>query len=102
MAMTVRNKETEAMIRSLGERWRLGPSAVVRRLAQEELARAGTVSPAEFERRMNRWDELMAMVPEFTETEKQAMQYELDHMYDYLAEETPDQAPDAAKNVAAE
>ena len=87
MAITIRNKETEAMIGRLGLRWGLGPSAVVKRLAEEELARAGTVPPEEFERRMKLWDELMPMVPEFTEEEKREMQYEMDHMYDYLDEE---------------
>lgn len=97
MALTIRNSHTESMIRRLGERWRLGPSAVVRRLAEQELAREGVVSPAEYERRMKGWDELMAIVPEFTEAEKQEMQYELDHIYDYLDEEA-----DPKRNEAAE
>jgi hypothetical protein len=87
MAITIRNKETEAMLRRLGLKWGAGPSGVVKRLAEEELARAGTVTPEELERRMKLWDELMAMVPEFTEQEKREMQYEMDHMYDYLDEE---------------
>lgn len=90
MAITIRNKETEAMISQLGERWGTGPSAVVRRLVEQELARGGKVATAEFERRMKMWDEVMAIVPELTEAEKRDMQYELDHMYDYLDEE-PDQ-----------
>lgn len=102
MAITIRNKETEAMIRKLGERWRLGPSAVVRRLAEKSLgeAKPGTVSAEEFERRMRAWDDLMAMVPEFTEEEKQAMQYEMDHMYDYLDEDPVNETD--SKSQAAE
>lgn len=97
MAMTIRNKATEAAIRQLGEKWGLGPSAVVRRLAEQELARNGQVEPAEFQRRMEMWDELMEMVPEFTEAEKQEMQYELDHMYDYLDEEAGGPGKQAAE-----
>jgi hypothetical protein len=97
MAITIRNKETEAMIRKLGKRRNEGPSAVVSRLAKEALAREGTVSQEEYERRMKGWDELMAMVPEFTEAEKQEMQGELDHMYDYLDEEAGEARDQAAE-----
>jgi hypothetical protein len=100
MAITIRNRQTENMIRRLGDLWGLGPSGVVQRLAEDELAREATVSPAEFERRMKLWDELMAMVPEFTEAEKQEMQHELDHMYDYLDEDSRDS--DQPRDVAAE
>ena len=37
MAITIRNKETEAMIRELGRRYGVGPSAVVRKLAEAKL-----------------------------------------------------------------
>ncbi len=92
MAITIRNKSTEALVRRLGKRWGIGPSAVIRRLAENAVAQSetGTVSPDEFKRRMKAWDELMAMVPEFTEEEKRQMQYEMDHMYDYLDEEARD------------
>lgn len=97
MAITIRNKDTEAMIRRIGKRWDVGPSEVVRRLAKEELARAGTVTPAEFELRMKAWDELMAMVPELTDEQKREMQYEMDHMFDYLDEEPDDESKQAAE-----
>lgn len=58
MAITIRNKETEAMIRRIGRRRGEGPSAVIARLAKQELQRAGEVSQAEFERRMKAWEEL--------------------------------------------
>ena len=97
MAITIRNKDTEAQIRLLGERWGMGPSAVVRRLAEEELRRDGQVDQAEFDRRMKGWDELMRMVPEFTEAEKREMQDELDQIYDYLDEEMDRLAGQAAE-----
>ena len=86
MAITIRNKDTEGMLRQLGLKWGMGPSGVVKRLADEELARTEVVTPEEIERRMKAWDELMAMVPEFSEDERRRMQYEMDHMYDYLDE----------------
>jgi hypothetical protein len=84
MAITIRNKETEAMIRRLGERWHEGPSAVVKRLAETELGREDTVSDAEYQRRMQIWDEIEKEFPPPTEEEKREMQHELDTMYDYL------------------
>jgi hypothetical protein len=84
IALTIRNKSTEAMLRRLGQRWNVGPSGVIRRLAEEELARLEAPTPDEIAKRLAGWDELMAMVPEFTEADKQRMQRELDHMYDYL------------------
>lgn len=97
MAVTIRNKQTEAMLRQLGLKWRAGPSGVVRRLAEQELARAGTVTPEEFKRRMKIWDELEREFPPPTEEEKRQMQYEMDHMYDYLDREP---APRKAKKRA--
>lgn len=87
MAITIRNRETEAMLRQLGMRWGLGPSRVIRRLAEEELVRSGTTSPEEFASRMKLWDELEREFPPPSEEEKRQMQYELDHMYDYLDDE---------------
>ncbi|WP_128290739.1 hypothetical protein [Afifella aestuarii] len=63
MAITLRNKETELMIRTLGRRWRLGPSAVIRRLAQKEVGQGETVSEGEFRRRMAAWDDIMELAP---------------------------------------
>jgi len=97
MAITIRNKEIEANIRRLGKAWGIGPSAVVRRLAEAQVAREGTLAPSDYRRRMEAWDELMAMVPEFTEEEKREMQHELDHMYDYLEEEAGSNDSQAAE-----
>jgi hypothetical protein len=99
MAITIRNKGTEAMIRRLAEQWGSGPSGVIKRLVEHELQRTGAVPEAEFQRRMNIWDELDREFPPPTEEEKSEMQYELDHMYDYLEEEN-DRSESAKKSAA--
>jgi hypothetical protein len=64
MAITIRNKHTEALIRQIGARTGEGPSAVVKRLAERALEEApGRVSQAEYERRMAAWDDLMKLAP---------------------------------------
>jgi hypothetical protein len=63
MAITIRNKETEAMIRRLAKRRNEGPSAVVRRLAENELQRDGEISRNEYMRRMLVFDELARRYP---------------------------------------
>lgn len=63
MAITIRNKETEAMIRRLAKRRNEGPSAVIRRLAEDELRREGEVSRDEYMRRMLVFDELARRYP---------------------------------------
>ena len=47
MAITIRNKETEAMIRRLGARSGEGPSATVHRLAKNALGEAPKQAPPE-------------------------------------------------------
>jgi hypothetical protein len=101
VAITIRNKQTEEMIRQIGARTGEGPSSVIKRLAEEALAAApGKISQAEFERRMAAWDDLMADVPRFTKAEQQAIQDETDHLFDYLDEDAapaPGQKPEAAE-----
>jgi hypothetical protein len=93
MAITIRNKDTEAMIRRIGKRRDEGPSAVVKRLAEQELQRSGEVPKEEYERRMRLFDELARKYPPpepevpWSEIEK-----EMDELFDYLDEEaTPRQ-----------
>lgn len=50
MAITIRNKETEAMIRKLGKRWDAGPSAVIRRLAENEIGAKSGAGGGDYER----------------------------------------------------
>ena len=88
MAITIRNSRTEAMIRRIGQQRREGPSAVVKRLAEEELQRIGQVSQEDFERRMRIWDELAEKYPppddKLTWAEIEA---EMQSLFDYLDED---------------
>ena len=53
MAITIRNKETEELIRRIGRRTGEGPSAVIRRLAEREAVQHPTsVSEEEVRRRL--------------------------------------------------
>jgi hypothetical protein len=88
MAITIRNKETEAIIRELGKRRNEGPSAVVSRLAKEELKRESAVSKTEYERRMAAWDEIMALAPpRDPNVTWEDLQREMDSLYDYPEED---------------
>jgi hypothetical protein len=88
MAITIRNKETEAMIRRLGERRNEGPSAVIRRIAEEALQRDGQVSQEEYERRMKAWDDLMALAPpRDPNLTWEDIEREMNSLYDYLDDE---------------
>ena len=88
VAITIRNKETEAIIRRLGKRRNEGPSAVVARLAKEAVAREGQVSEEEYQRRMKAWDEVMALAPPrdpnltWDEVER-----EMQSLFDYVDDE---------------
>lgn len=64
MAITIRNKETEELIRRIGRRTGEGPSAVVRRLAENENAkRPETVPEEESQRRLAVLDQLSIKYP---------------------------------------
>ena len=88
MAITIRNKDTEAMIRQIGKRRNEGPSAVVKRLAEQELQRNGEVQQEEYARRMRAFEELARKYPPpepkvpWAEIER-----EMDAVFDYLDEE---------------
>jgi len=88
MAITIRNKDTEAMIRRIGKRRNEGPSAVVKRLAEQELQRNGEVQQEEYARRMRAFEELAQKYPPpgpkvpWAEIER-----EMDAVFDYLDEE---------------
>jgi hypothetical protein len=60
VAITIRNKTTEELIRKIGRRTGEGPSAVVRRLAEREAGinkGSDAVSPETVERRMRELEE---------------------------------------------
>jgi len=90
MAITIRNKETEAIIRRVGKSRNEGPSAVVSRWAREALKQEGQVSQQEYEGRMAAWDELMELAPprdpSLTWAEIEA---EMQGLFDYLDEDQP-------------
>ena len=89
MAITIRNKQTEAMIRRLGERRNEGPSAVIRRIAEDALQRDGQVSQEEYERRMKAWDELMALAPpRDSSLTWEDIEREMQSLYDYLDDDS--------------
>ena len=54
MAITIRNKATEELIRQIGRRTGEGPSAIVRRLAQAEIKGEQVVPPDVVQRRIAR------------------------------------------------
>lgn len=89
MAITIRNKTTEELIRKIGRRTGEGPSAVVRRLAESEVAQPknATASKPEYERRRAVFAELRRKYPppdpKPTWTE---IQEEVDALYTYLDE----------------
>lgn len=89
LAITIRNKTTEAMIREIGRRRGEGPSAVVRRLAERELReRRGEVAREERERRKRAWEELDKLVPpEAKRIPWKEIEAEMQAMYDYLDDE---------------
>lgn len=65
MAITIRNKTTEELIRKIGRRTGEGPSAVVRRLAENENREPSVqlVSTEEVRRRLAMFDELAKKYP---------------------------------------
>lgn len=65
MAITIRNKTTEELIRKIGRRTGEGPSAVVRRLAENENREQSieVVSEEEIQRRLAVFDELAKRFP---------------------------------------
>jgi hypothetical protein len=88
VAITIRNKETEAMIRRIGKRRNEGPSATVRRLAEQELAGEMLVSEEEYDRTMRAFEELARKYPPPAEKLSWAeLKAERDALYEYLDEE---------------
>jgi hypothetical protein len=63
LAITIRNKKTEELIRKIGRRTGEGPSAVIARLAEQENARSSRPSEAEIARRLALFEELAQRYP---------------------------------------
>ena len=94
MAITIRNKQTEAMIRELAERWKQGPSAVIARLAKLRLEQEREADAAAVDHRLNAWDELMKLAPpRDPRVTWEDLEREMDSLFDYLEEEEEPKKP---------
>lgn len=82
MAITIRNKTTEAMIREIGRRRGEGPSAVVRYLAQDKLRELEAGDPESEARRRKAIQEVMRSRPKLTDEQKQEIERRMDELYD--------------------
>ena len=93
MAITIRNKETEELIRKIGRRTGEGPSAVVRRLAVAEAgSMEGAPSQKEIARRMTRIEELRKQYsrPDDPNLTWEEIEEEMDSIFgDELDDENP-------------
>lgn len=84
MAITLRNKAAEEMIRQIGRQRGLGPSAVIVQ-AVEAFAKApvAAVPPEQVERRLKVFDAIVARArAELTDEDRAAMRKEAEDMYD--------------------
>ncbi len=92
MAITIRNKTTEDLIRKIGRRTGEGPSAVIRRLAENENRNAATaaVPEEEVQRRFALIEELgRKYPPPDPSPTREEINADIDAMYSYLYEDAP-------------
>ena len=82
MAITIRNKTTEAMIREIGRRRGEGPSAVVRYLAESKLHELEGGDSEKAARRKEAVREIMTSRPKLTEKQKREIDRKLEELYD--------------------
>jgi hypothetical protein len=90
MAITIRNKTTEELIRKIGRRTGEGPSAILRRLAEAEISRQNDqrVAKEEVQRRLQLFRDLAKEFPPPDPTPTwEEVEREMDSLYDYLEEE---------------
>jgi hypothetical protein len=90
MAITIRNKTTEELIRAIGRRTGEGPSAVIRRLAAAEASGQNEkkVPEAEVKRRLAVFEELRKRYPPpDPKPTWEEVQKEIDSLYGYLDED---------------
>ena len=92
MAITLRNKPIELLIREIGQPTGEGPSAVIARLAREEHRRMTEAKERTVQERLAAMDALLATLPKLTDEERKAAWEDADRMFDYLYEdeEKPD------------
>lgn len=89
MAITIRNKATQELIRTIGRRTGEGPGVVVRRLAIAEAAKSNApeVSEEESRRRIARFEEIARLYPPPEPRRSWGeIQAETDALHDYLDE----------------
>lgn len=88
MAITIRNKTTEELIRKIGRRTGEGPSAVVRRLAEREASdHKKPVPEEEVQRRLQFMRELHEKYPPpDPKPSWEEIERDMDALYDYLDE----------------
>jgi hypothetical protein len=87
MAITIRNRQTEAMIRKIGKRTGEGPSALLYRLAAAEIEREEAQESEAAKMRLASWDALDEAFPPPSEEEKAKMRRTIETMFDYLDDE---------------
>lgn len=86
MAITIRNKATEELIRKIGRRTGEGPSAVVRRLAEREaVGQDNAVPEEEVQRRLAFMRDLHEKYPPpDPKPTWEEIERDIDALYDYL------------------
>jgi hypothetical protein len=82
MAVTVRNRQIEAQIHSIGKRLGKGPTDVLRQLLEDHRAQEEVRKAALIARRQRAAVELMAMLPTLTEEQRQQSRDFEASMYD--------------------
>lgn len=82
MAIAIRNKTTEAMIRAIGRRRGEGPSAVVRYLAENKLREFEVVDPERSAQRKEAIRKVMAGRPRLTDEQKWEIGRRMEELYD--------------------
>jgi hypothetical protein len=94
MAITIRNKTTEELLRKIGGRTGEGPSALIHRLALAELAGENDFVPEQEAERRLRWLEELGrqFPPAEPKPNWEDIERETDALYDYLDEKAPDSA----------
>jgi hypothetical protein len=82
MALTIRNKQLEDELRGIGKRLGKGPTDVLRQLLEDHRMQEEARKLALIARRQKAAVELMAMLPNLTEEQKQASRDFEESLYD--------------------
>jgi hypothetical protein len=82
MAITIRNKETEALIRELGKPRGEGPSATIARIAREAKEREEEAWAKIRDKRLKAARDLYKLIPPLTDDDKRAIDSAMEDMWD--------------------